>query len=335
MLFFNIKGDTPEVNKSIEIKPTGRSASSDATVSTKMREKATVADFIQLTKPGIIRSNLLAAFGGFWLASGWNLQWNLLLYMLIGTSLVMASSCVLNNYWDRDLDGKMERTKGRVLPSGKIAPNVVLWYGILLGLTGLAVLYIKVNFLTVVLGIIGMFVYVVIYTMWLKRTSTWSTSVGGISGAMPPLIGYCAVNPLDMGAFLLFAVLFLWQPPHFWSLGIRRKEDYRNAGYPLLPVVKGVKRTKLQMIPYIALMIPTTILLYAFQYVGMIYLVSMLLLELWWLYHTLTGVRIQSDEAWARKSFIFSVQYLMIHFVVMIVDTNGALSTMLMSWIGL
>lgn len=326
------------MDKSIEIKPSASSASSDAAVSAEdinVSGKVTIKDFIQLTKPGIIRSNLLAAFGGFWLASGWHIEWSLLVYMLIGTALVMASSCVLNNYWDRDLDRKMERTKERALPSGKIAPNIVLSYGILLGIAGLAVLLFKLNLLTMILGAIGMFVYVVVYTMWLKRTSTWSTSVGGFSGAMPPLIGYCAVNPFDIGAWALFAVLFLWQPPHFWSLGIRRKEEYRNAGYPLLPVVKGVKRTKLQMVPYIALLIPATILLYAFNYVGMIYLATMLILATWWLYHTIAGLKTQENEQWAKKSFIFSVQYLMIHFVVMIVDTNGRLSSILFSWIGI
>lgn len=229
----------------------------------------------------------------------------------------------------------MERTKGRVLPAGKIAPHIVLWYGISLGIVGLAVLLFKLNVLTFVLGIIGMFVYVVVYTMWLKRTSTWSTSVGGFSGAMPPLIGYCAVNSFDIGAWALFAILFLWQPPHFWSLGIRRINDYRNAGYPLLPVVKGIKRTKLQMIPYIALLIPATILLYAYDYVGMIYLIAMLFLEIWWLFHAISGLWTDKDEQWARKSFIFSVQYLMIHFIVMIADTDGALTNLLASWIGL
>lgn len=323
------------MNKSIESSASGAPAKAAIAVEEiHNREKATLRDFIQLTKPGIIRSNLIAAFGGFWLASAWDIQWSLLVFMLIGTTLVMASSCVLNNYWDRDLDQKMERTKGRALPAGKLAPSVVLWYGIGLGAAGLAVLYFQVNLLTMVLGIIGMFVYVVVYTMWLKRTSTWSTSIGGFSGAMPPLIGYCAVNPFDIGAWALLAILFLWQPPHFWSLGIRRKQDYHNAGYPLLPVVKGVKRTKLQMIPYVALLIPATIILYAYDYVGMIYVAVMLFLEVWWLYHIVSGLKAKSDEQWAKKSFIFSVQYLTIHFIVMIIDTNGALSSVLLSWIG-
>ena len=209
-------------------------------------------EFIQLTKPGIIRSNLMAAFAGFWVAAKWDIPWLTLLWMVAGTTLVLASSCVFNNYFDRDFDMKMERTKKRALPEGRLTPNTVLSYAIILGAAGLAVLFGLVNILSGIVGIAGMFFYVVIYTLWLKRTSTWSTSVGGISGAMPPVIGYVAVTgQLDMGAALLFALLFLWQPPHFWALGIRRVEEYRAAGYPLLPVVKGITRTKWQMIPYV------------------------------------------------------------------------------------
>lgn len=317
------------MNKSFEIKSVNASAETAAITS----EKATLRDWIELTKPGIIRSNLVATFGGFVLATGWNIQWGLLFYAMLASALVMASSCVINNYWDRDLDRKMERTKERVLPAGKIAPTLVLWYGIILGVLGLGILYFKVNLLTTVLGVIGMFVYIVVYTMWLKRTSTWSTSIGGFSGAMPPVIGYCAVNPFDAGAWLLLIILFLWQPPHFWALGIMRKEEYRAAGYPLLPVVKGIKRTKYQMIPYVLLLLPSSILLYAFGYVGMIYLISVVILNALWLYHCIAGLKRQDDKKWASKMFMFSIQYLMLHFVVMIADTQGALSSWLFSWL--
>lgn len=282
-------------------------------------------DWIELTKPNIIRLNLFAGFGGFWVASKWNIDWLLLVYMLIGSALTMAFACVINNYWDRELDMKMERTKGRALPTGKIKPTAVLIYGIVLGIIGLTILFVLVNPLTGWLGLLGAFVYIVIYTFWLKRTSTWSTSVGAISGAMPPVIGYCAVNPqLDAGALLLFAVLFLWQPPHFWSLSIRRKEEYRAAGFPLLPVVKGVKRTKIQMIPYVLLLIPTGILMYTYGYVGMIYLIVSVISGLIWLIHTLTGLTAKEDDKWAKTNFFLSIYYLMITFFIMIIDTSGA-----------
>lgn len=282
-------------------------------------------DWIEVTKPRIIRLNLIAAFGGFWVASKWDIDWPLLLYMLIGSALTMASSCVINNYWDRELDTKMERTKDRPLPTGRMSPRAALLYGILLGIAGLSVLFLFVNPLTGWLALLGMFVYIVVYTMWLKRTSTWSTSIGGVSGAMPPVIGYCAVTgTVDAGAWLLFALLFLWQPAHFWSLAIRRRDEYREAGYPLLPVVKGVRRTKLQMIPYVVLLLPAGVLFYRYGYVGYIYLAVTILTCAVWIWHTLSGLSAKDDTRWARTNFLISVNYLMVTFLIMVVDTNGA-----------
>nr|WP_274655339.1 heme o synthase [Paenibacillus humicola] len=284
---------------------------------------AVLKDYVALTKPSIIRLNAIAAFGGFWVASKWHINWWLLLFMLIGSALTMASACVINNYWDRELDKKMERTRGRALPMNRLRPGPVLVYGIILGVVGLAVLFVLVNPLTGWLGLLGYFVYVVVYTMWLKRTSTWSTSIGGVSGAMPPVIGYCAVTGhVDAGAWMLFALLFLWQPAHFWSLAIRRVEEYRAAGYPLLPVVKGIRRTKLQMIPYTLLLIPTGILMYLYGYVGYFFLGISILGGVLWLVQTLVGLRTSDDTKWAKINFIISVNYLMVVFLVMIADTT-------------
>lgn len=301
-----------------------QSSSDSAAMSAKLPPKgASWRDFITVTKPGIIRSNLIAAFAGFWLASGWNVQYGSLIWTLLGTMLVMASACVFNNYFDRDLDMKMERTRERGLPTGRLKPGVVRVYGIILGILGLAVLFTFSGVLAGVFGIVGVFVYVVVYTLWLKRTSTWSTSVGAISGAMPPVIGYVAVTgKVDLGAVLLFAMLFLWQPPHFWALGIRRKEEYRAAGFPLLPVVKGVRRTKYQMIPYVALLLPIPVLMYVYNYAGIFFLVISSALSLIWLYLTLKGLRVKDDEAWAKQNFFFSINYLTVSLIVLVLNTT-------------
>lgn len=283
---------------------------------------STWRDFITVTKPGIIRSNLIAAFAGYWVASGWDVQYGRLILTLLGTMLVMASACVFNNYFDRDLDMKMERTRERGLPTGRLKPQTVLIYGILLGISGLVVLFIFSGLLAGLFGILGMFVYVVVYTLWLKRTSTWSTSVGAISGAMPPVIGYVAVTgTVDLGAWLLFALLFLWQPPHFWALGIRRKEEYRAAGFPLLPVVKGTRRTKFQMIPYVALLLPIPVLMYMYGYAGIYYLVISTVLSVTWLYLTLRGFTAKDDDAWAKQCFFFSINYLMVSLIALVLNT--------------
>lgn len=282
-------------------------------------------DLVALTKPRIIRLNLIAAFGGYWVASKWEniLSWPLL-WMLIGSALTMASACVFNNYYDRELDMKMERTRNRALPQNRMKPGFVLGYAIVLGIVGLIVLFALVNVLSGWLGLLGMFVYVVIYTMWLKRSSTWSTSIGGISGAMPPVIGYCAIsNEIDAGAWILFALLFLWQPAHFWSLAIRRKEEYRAAGFPLLPVVKGVTRTKWQMLPYILLLIPASVLMYYYEYVGIYFLILSVAIAAIWFVHAVSGLRAKDDDKWAKTDFIISINYLMIMFLTMILDTTG------------
>ncbi len=288
-----------------------------------VREKASWRDFVQLTKPGILRSNLFAAFAGYWVASQWSIAWGPFLYMLLGTTLILAASCVFNNYLDRELDQKMARTRKRALPSGRVQPVQVLVFGLILGASGLAVLGFAVNLLCAVLGLIGMIVYVGIYTAWLKRTSTLSTVMGSFSGSMPPVIGYCAVTgQMDMGAWILFAILFFWQPPHFWALGIRRTEEYRAAGFMILPVVKGIYRTKLQMIPYVLLLVPATVLLYTYGYVGIVYLLIAGLLGLAWLVMCIVGLKSKNDDAWAKKNFIFSINYLTITMVVMILNTS-------------
>ncbi|WP_214630566.1 heme o synthase [Paenibacillus agaridevorans] len=285
------------------------------------RLASVLKDLIALTKPRLLRLNMFAAIGGFWVASKWDLDILPMLWMLVGSTLTMASATVVNNYWDRELDQKMERTRNRTLPMGRMSPTAVLSYGIILGIAGLATLF-ALGVLTGLLGLLGWFVYIVIYTMWLKRSSTWSTSIGGVSGAMPPVIGYCAVtNELDAGAWLLFALLFLWQPAHFWSLAIRRVEEYREAGFPLLPVVKGIKRTKLQMIPYVLLLLPTVVLLYTYGYAGIYFLIISAALSVVWLVHTISGLMTKDTEKWAKINFLISVNYLMIVFVAMIANT--------------
>lgn len=297
-------------------------AAAETTVSAPVSWK----DFIQLIKPGLIFSNSLTAFGGFWVASGWQLEWLKLIYMLLGTALVMASGTVLNNYLDRDLDAKMERTRKRALASGRISPQLVLGYGIVLGIAGLAVLWFLVGSpLSTLLGLIGLFLYVWVYTAWFKRTSVWSTFVGSFSGAVPPVIGYCAVHQqFDMGALILFAILFLWQPPHFWALGIRRMEEYRAAGFPLLPVVHGIYPTKMAMIRYIVLLVPVSLLLYVFGYVGELYFYAAVLMGLYWAFLSLKGFKAKDDMQWAKKMFIFSVNYLMLLFIIMMISTTPA-----------
>ncbi|MCD1259828.1 protoheme IX farnesyltransferase [Paenibacillus athensensis] len=289
-------------------------------------EPVTLKDFYRLAKPGIIYSNLMTAFAGFWIASHGDVDWLRLLYTMLGAGLVIGAGGVLNNYLDREMDAKMARTQQRALPSGKLSPNTVLWYGIILGLIGVFILYVLARSpLATLLGIAGLFLYVWLYTAWFKRTSVWSTFVGSFSGAVPPMIGYCAVSgTVDLGAILLFLFLFLWQPPHFWALGIRRMEEYRAAGFPLLPVVKGTFVTKVSMVRYIVLLVPVSVMLTVYGYVGYFFMIIATALGLIWALMCVTGFKTNDETKWAKNMFLFSIMYLTLLSIMMVVDTVKA-----------
>jgi protoheme IX farnesyltransferase len=173
------------------------------------------------------------------------------------------------------------------------------------------------------MAIIGLFFYVVIYTIWLKRTSTLNTVVGGVSGAMPPVIGYVAVSgQMDAVAWILFIFLFLWQPPHFLALAMRRCEEYRAAGIPMLPVVRGFEETKRQMLIWAAVLIPASLLLYGLGVVGIVYFTLALILGLVWVGLLIVGFYVKDEIRWARKMFLYSIIYLTVLFNVMIFNTT-------------
>ena len=285
--------------------------------------QATWRDFVQVTKPGIVRSNLLVVFTGFWLASAWTDTFGswLLFFTLLGSSLVMAGSCVLNNYLDRDLDIIMDRTKKRAIADGRISARVAFLYGTGLIVAGTAALAFGANALSALLGLIGAFVYVVVYTAWMKRTSHLNTVVGAVSGAMPPLIGWAAVTGnIDPGAWALFAFLFLWQIPHFLALAIMKSDDYRAAGYQMLPVVTGFVETKRQVVRWAAALVPASLLLYGFGIVGEIYVYTATILGLGWVALSLYGLFAKDDMKWARQTFFYSLVYLLVMCVIMMVD---------------
>ncbi|WNB93981.1 heme o synthase [Bacillus sp. NEB1478] len=277
-------------------------------------------DFLTIAKLGIVFSNLITTFAGFFLAIKYNnviFSENIgtLILCVLGAALVIAGGCCLNNYIDRDIDQHMERTVKRPTVTGRIPASQVLWVGIIVSAIG-TVLLAMTTLTAAVIGLIGLFVYVVVYTMWLKRTHSINTVVGGISGAVPPLIGWAAIDAnLHWVAWILFLIMFLWQPPHFLALAMKRCEDYRNAGIPMLPVVSGFGITKRQMIWYVAALIPVSLYLFDF---GIIYLVLASVLGIGWLILALSGLKTKDDMKWARMMFVYSLNYLTIMFVAMI-----------------
>lgn len=276
-----------------------------------------IKKYYYLTKPGIIYGNSLSVIAGFFLASRGNFNPLLFVATLVGLALVMASGCVFNNYLDRGIDEKMERTKRRAFVTKKIPTNHGLLFGTLLGLVGFGLLYLFTNLLTTVIAAVGFFFYVLLYTP-LKPKTVYGTLIGSVAGAVPPVVGYVAVtNHFDMAAFLLFLLLVLWQMPHFYSIAIFRITDYKQAGIPVLPIVKGIKQTKLQIITYIILYILILPFLTIFGYLSYLSLVILLLISLAWLFKGIKGFRTADNTLWARKMFKFSL-IVLLTFCVMI-----------------
>ncbi len=246
-------------------------------------------------------------------------NWWLLLAVLMGISLVIASACVFNNYIDRDIDKLMARTKKRSFAAGNILVGVALTYGAILGITGILVLVLFVNLLTACIGLVSFVFYVVVYG-YAKRKSVHGTLVGSISGAAPPVAGYVAVtNHFDMAAFLLFMILTCWQMPHFYAIAMYRYGDYKKAGLPVLPVKKSMRSAELQIMVYIVAFAAAASLLTVWGYTGYIYLVSMLVLSIAWFF---IGTRsTKQDAKWARKMFLFSLVVLMSFSVIISIDS--------------
>lgn len=265
--------------------------------------------YLQVTKPGIIFGNLISVIGGFLLASKGTIDYPLFIATLLGVSLVVASGCVFNNYIDRDIDRIMERTKNRPLVKGLIDPKVSLIYATALGIAGMLLLLVAANALAMLLAVIGFVVYVGVYSLYMKRKSVYGTLIGSLSGAAPPVIGYCAVtNEFDTGALILLLIFSLWQMPHSYAIAIFRFKDYKAANIPVLPVIKGISVAKTHIFLYILAFMVATLMLAISGYAGYKYLIVGAAVSLWWLGMAISGFKTENDDrVWARKLFVFSI----------------------------
>ncbi|SRR5260221_17881 len=282
---------------------------------------STIKKYYRLTKPGIIYGNLITATAGFFLASKANINLQLLIPTLIGIAFVIGSSCVFNNYIDRGIDEKMPRTKNRALVKGTVSTRNALIYATILGILGFVTLAVYTNLLTVIIGLIGVFFYVVMYSIW-KRRSIYGTIIGSVSGAVPIVAGYTAVtNKFDLGAFILCTILIVWQMPHFYAIAIYRLKDYTAAKIPVLPVKKGIFITKINMLSYIIVFIIAVISLTFFGFTGYLYLFVALALGLGWLWLSIKGFKTNDDAIWARKMFFFSLITITLLSIVISVDS--------------
>lgn len=278
-------------------------------------------DFLALIKIGIVNSNMITVFTGLFLAmqlGGISFLHNLDLLILAmgGSGLIIAGSAALNNLIDRDIDPVMTRTKLRPTVTGRFKASFVWTLAFTFIVVG-EVLLFSASVAAGLWGLAGIFSYVVLYSMWSKRRYVSNTIVGSISGAIPPLIGWAAVEPsLGMGAWALFLIMFIWQPPHFYALAMRRTDEYRAANIPMLPVVKGFARTKKSMLGWVLLLFPLPFLLTELG-IGFVILASAL--NVGWLYLSIRGFKAKDDLKWATGMFVYSLNYMTILFVSIII----------------
>ncbi|MDZ5473689.1 heme o synthase [Bacillus sp. 31A1R] len=296
---------------------------SNQTEAPQMMQKKTLSNILgQTVKTGIIKSNLIPMVAGLTLAlytydiSIYDKTWEII-FALIGTILVIGAAGTFNNLYDRDIDSIMERTKNRPTVTGEINPKVALWLGILMAIVGLVALSYATP-LAGLLGFLGLFFYVVPYTMWSKRRTIYNTEIGSISGAMPPLIGWAAIYPDIMHPAILglFFIAVIWQMPHFYAIAIRKHDEYRAAGVPMLPVVKGIRRTYIQTNVYLVILIAASLLLGTLS-IGL--MLVALILSVLWLIMSINGYKNKDQKKWATSLFVFSLFHMTILFTTVII----------------
>tara|TARA_Y100000590_G_scaffold178675_1_gene203845 strand:+ start:3378 stop:4256 length:879 start_codon:yes stop_codon:yes gene_type:complete len=286
--------------------------------------RAYISDLISLTKPPIISLLLVTATGAIFLASNGSPPLFITIYILIGGTFGAAGASVINNVIDRNIDKAMIRTSKRAVPSRRVTPTIALIYGIFLNLFSFILLNFTVNFISAFLTIFASLFYIFIYTIYLKPRTTQNIVIGGAAGCFPPVIAWVGINGYEglfnLSPWFMFLIVFLWTPPHFWALGILMKDDYERANIPMLPVVHGMKRVTIEIFIYSILISLTVILFWWFSTLGLVFLVL----------STLNGLiysgfcyklLMNKDRISARKSYLYSLLYLALIFLFIIIDT--------------
>jgi protoheme IX farnesyltransferase len=277
-------------------------------------------DYVALTKPHVIELLLVTTVPAMILAKGGVPPLPLILMTLAGGFLAAGGANAINCYVDRDIDDIMARTQGRPLPRGVIEPRNALLFGILLGAASFMLFAIFVNLLSAFLALGAYLFYVFVYTLWLKRSSPSNIVIGGAAGSLPPVIGWAAVtNHVALPALVLFGIIFIWTPPHFWSLALRYQSEYRDARVPMLPVVRGEVETRKQILLYSLLLVPFTLLLIPFGGLGLFYAGAAVTLGTWFILQAYRLMR-DPDRRPPMRLFAYSISYLALLFGAMVID---------------
>jgi heme o synthase len=277
-------------------------------------------DYYRLCKPKVVYLILFTAAAGMLLSSHSVVAIDTLFFGLLGIGLGAASGAAINHWVDQRIDEIMARTKNRPLPQGNISSRSALIFAISLGVLSMLVLVAFVNVMTAALTFLALIGYAVVYTMFLKHSTPHNIVFGGAAGAAPPVLGWTAVtNELTVDAMLLFLIIFIWTPPHFWALAIKRRDEYRAAGVPMLPVTHGVAFTKLHIVLYSLMLLVVTLLPFLTHMSGHLYLAGAVALGLGFIYYAIKLYRCESDE-YAMKTFGYSIFYLSALFAILITD---------------
>lgn len=294
----------------------------DETISTRTQRPfgSLVRDFYELCKPRVVFLIVFTAVVGMFLSTPGLVPVSALIWGTLGIGLAAASAAGFNQILDQRADAIMKRTQFRPLPQGQLTTVEAVTFSTVIGLASMLMLYLLVNPLTALLTFLSLIGYSVIYTMYLKRATPQNIVIGGAAGAAPPVLGWTAVTgEVHYDALLLFLIIFVWTPPHFWALALYRKEEYAKVGLPMLPVTYGDKLTRLHIFLYTVLLAAITLLPYATGMSGNIYLVGSLVLNAGFIYYAWKLYRNYSDEL-ARKTFGFSIQYLAVMFALLLLD---------------
>ncbi len=295
---------------------------------TKLGEKVSLTmhtlkifDYIGLCKVKVVSLIILTAIIGMFLATPELPSMSTVIAATLGIALASSSAAVFNHVIDQKIDHEMQRTRKRPLPEGRVTSRSAITFGVILGIVGISILLIFVNTLTAILTFFAMIGYAVIYTIYLKRRTPYNIVIGGAAGAAPPLLGWSSItNSIDQGAVILFLIIFFWTPPHFWALAIYRKNEYAKVHIPMLPVTHGNPYTRIQILIYTLILIFISLLPYLTGMSGITYLVSAFTLGFGFLFYAISMIKHPDNKLLPMKAFKYSINYLMLLFIFLLID---------------
>jgi protoheme IX farnesyltransferase len=277
-------------------------------------------NYYTLCKPNVVAEMIFTAVVGMLLAVPGMPTLEPFFYGTLGIALAASSAAAINQFIDRKADAQMSRTEKRPLPTGDLTTTNVITFAFVLGISAMLILVLLVNTLTAILTFLSLFGYAIIYTLYLKRATPQNIVIGGIFGATPPLLGWCAMTgEIHPHALLLALIIYVWTPPHFWALAIARREEYAKVNIPMLPVTHGPEFTRLQILLYTILLLCVTLLPYLTRMSGLIYLASAVFLDIGFIYYAVLMMR-KKDNKTAMKTFVYSIVYITLLFAALLID---------------